>query len=134
LLEVLTQTIPLTFASAISLSLGAFVASVVFALEDLVVFDSFDGAVCADEVPCNAGPIEKIKLNHKTAINLFIKFIIFLSLLSEFTEAAQESVIDGSSVYDKKTLSIKSDNVKPGVDDSLGKSHVLLTCWRVSGE
>jgi len=91
LLEVLTQTIPLTFALAISLSEGALVASLVFALDDLVVFDSFDGAVCADGVPCNAGPIEKIKLKPKIAINLFIKFAIFLSLLSEFTEAAQDA-------------------------------------------
>ncbi len=55
------------------------VTSVAFALEDLVVFESFDGAVWAKEVPCNAGPIEKIKLKHKTAIDLFIQFVIGLS-------------------------------------------------------
>jgi hypothetical protein len=71
------------------------VTSVAFALEDLVVFESFDGAVWAKEVPCNAGPIEKIKLKHKTVIDLFIQLVIGLSSLIKldvFTDATQKSV------------------------------------------
>jgi hypothetical protein len=78
LLEVLAQTIPLVFASAISLSVGAFVPSV-FALDGLVVFDSFGGGVCAGEVPRNTDPKEKIMLKPKTAIDLFIQFVICFS-------------------------------------------------------
>ncbi len=52
--------------------------SLVLALGDLVVFESFAGAVCASEIPCNTGPIEKLKLKPKTAIDLFIQFVIAL--------------------------------------------------------
>jgi hypothetical protein len=48
----------------------------VFALDGLVVFDSFGGGVCAGEVPWNIDPKEKIMLKPKTAINLFIQFVI----------------------------------------------------------
>ena len=54
----------------------------VLALEDLVVFESFAGAVCATENPCNAGPKENIKLKPRTAIDLFNQFVIGLSFLS----------------------------------------------------
>ncbi|MGN6734857.1 MAG: hypothetical protein ACTHMB_23250, partial [Candidatus Binatia bacterium] len=72
-------TIPLVFASAISLSVGALVPSV-FALDGLVVFDSFDEEVCADKVPGSIDPKEKTMLKLKSAIALFIQFVILLLL------------------------------------------------------
>ena len=77
----LTQTIPFAFASAISLSEGAAVSSLAFALEDLVAFESFAGAGWAKEIPSNTGPIDKIKLKLRNPIDLFIQFVIGLSLL-----------------------------------------------------